>query len=69
MRQIAFLGIGAMGSRMPPHLIQAGHDVTVWNRSPPAAAVAPGARSAATPREAAEGVDFVFSMLTDDDAS
>jgi 3-hydroxyisobutyrate dehydrogenase len=44
-----------------------GHDVTVWNRSP--VAVARGARSAATPREAAEGAEFVFSMLTDDDAS
>lgn len=73
MTKIAFLGLGAMGSRMAPHLIKAGHDVTVWNRSPAAAAVAAavalGARSAATPREAAEGAEFVFSMLTDDDAS
>jgi len=71
MSKIAFLGLGAMGSRMVPHLIKAGHDVTVWNRSPAAvtAAVARGARSAATPREAAEGTEFVFSMLTDDDAS
>jgi 3-hydroxyisobutyrate dehydrogenase len=71
MSKIAFLGLGAMGSRMAPHLIKAGHDVTVWNRSPAgvAAAVARGARSAATPREAAEGAEFVFSMLTDDDAS
>jgi 3-hydroxyisobutyrate dehydrogenase len=71
MSKIAFLGLGAMGSRMAPHLIKGGHDVTVWNRSPAAvaAAVARGARSAATPREAAEGAEFVFSMLTDDDAS
>jgi 3-hydroxyisobutyrate dehydrogenase len=71
MSKIAFLGLGAMGSRIAPHLIQAGYDVTVWNRSPAAvaAAVARGARSAATPREAAEGAEFVFSMLTDDDAS
>ena len=71
MSKIAFLGLGAMGSRMAPHLTKAGHDVTVWNRSPAAvaAAVARGARSAATPREAAEGAEFVFSMLTDDDAS
>jgi 3-hydroxyisobutyrate dehydrogenase len=71
MSKIAFLGLGAMGSRMAPHLIQAGHDVTVWNRSPAAvtAAVAGGARSAATPRDAAEGAEFVFSMLTDDNAS
>jgi 3-hydroxyisobutyrate dehydrogenase len=71
MSKIAFLGLGAMGWRMAPHLIKADHDVTVWNRSPAAvaAAVARGARSAATPREAAEGAEFVFSMLTDDDAS
>jgi 3-hydroxyisobutyrate dehydrogenase len=71
MSKIAFLGLGAMGSRMALHLIKAGHDVTVWNRSPAAvaAAVAHGARSAATPREAAEGAEFVFSMLTDDYAS
>jgi 3-hydroxyisobutyrate dehydrogenase len=71
MSKIAFLGLGAMGWRMAPHRIKADHDVTVWNRSPAAvaAAVARGARSAATPREAAEGAEFVFSMLTDDDAS
>lgn len=71
MSRIAFLGLGAMGSRMVPHLIKAGHDVVVWNRSPGAveAAVALGARSAATPRDAAEGADFVLTMLTDDAAS
>ena len=71
MSKIAFLGLGTMGSRMAPHLIEAGHDVVVWNRSPAAvaAAVARGAKSAATPRQAAEGAEFVLTMLTDDDAS
>jgi 3-hydroxyisobutyrate dehydrogenase-like beta-hydroxyacid dehydrogenase len=71
MSKIAFLGLGAMGSRLVPHLIKAGHIVTVWNRSPAAVetAVARVARSAATPREAAEGAEFVLTMLTDDDAS
>ena len=71
MSRIAFLGLGAMGSRMVAHLIKAGHDVTVWNRStaPVEAAVALGARAAATPREAAEGSAFVLTMLTDDAAS
>ena len=71
MNKIAFLGLGAMGSRMAPHLIKAGHAVTVWNRSPAAveAAVALGAKSASTPREAAEGAEFVLTMLTDDGAS
>jgi 3-hydroxyisobutyrate dehydrogenase len=71
MSKIAFLGLGAMGSRMVQHLIKAGHAVTVWNRSPVAveAVVARGAQSASTPREAAEGAEFIFTMLTDDDAS
>jgi len=71
MSKIAFLGLGAMGARMAPHLIKAGHAVTVWNRSPAPveAAVALGAKSAPTPREAAEGAEFVLTMLTDDDVS
>jgi 3-hydroxyisobutyrate dehydrogenase-like beta-hydroxyacid dehydrogenase len=71
MSKIAFLGLGTMGSRMAPHLIEAGHDVVVWNRSPAAvaAAVALGAKPAATPHQAAEGAEFVLTMLTDDDAS
>src|ERR1700735_5561852 len=71
MSKIAFLGLGAMGSRMVPHLIDAGHAVTVWNRSTAAveAAVARGAKSASTPRAAAQGAEFVLTMLTDDDAS
>lgn len=69
--RIAFLGLGAMGSRMATRLVQAGHTVTVWNRSPaPARAlVAAGARRALTPREAAMDADVVFAMLRDDEAS
>ena len=32
--EIAFMGLGAMGSRMALRLLEAGHRVTVWNRSP-----------------------------------
>lgn len=32
MSNIAFLGLGAMGSRMAARLLKAGHQVTVWNR-------------------------------------
>ncbi len=69
--KIAVLGLGAMGSRMAANLIKAGHEVTVWNRTAAAAAalVAAGARQAATPRDAAEGVDFVIAMVRDDNAS
>jgi 3-hydroxyisobutyrate dehydrogenase len=69
--EIAFLGMGAMGSRMAGRLLQAGYAVTVWNRTPSAgeALRQAGARVAATPREAAERAGFVISMLRDDTAS
>ena len=71
MSKVAFLGLGAMGSRMAANLMKAGHMVTVWNRSPAAAEalVASGARRASSPKEAAEGGDFVFAMVRDDNAS
>lgn len=71
MTKVAFLGLGAMGSRMAAHLLRAGCELTVWNRT--AARTEPlveqGARAAATPRQAADGADFVISMVRDDDAS
>jgi 3-hydroxyisobutyrate dehydrogenase len=33
MSKISVLGLGAMGSHMAAHLIKAGHDVIVWNRT------------------------------------
>lgn len=71
MTTIAFLGLGAMGSRMAANLLKAGCPLTVWNRTPGAAKalVAAGAKLAATPREAAAGADFVVAMVRDDEAS
>lgn len=70
MTKIALLGLGAMGSRMANRLIDAGHDVTVWNRSPAATAPFKGrATIVATPREAAKGADIVLSMVRDDEAA
>ena len=68
---IAFLGLGAMGARMAPHLLDAGHDLTVWNRSPGPAEDLEllGAVVAHTPREAAHRADVVIVMVTDDEAS
>ncbi|NRA98562.1 MAG: NAD(P)-dependent oxidoreductase [Rhodobacteraceae bacterium] len=68
MTKIAFLGLGAMGRRMAAHLIAAGHDVTVWNRSPDKASDL-NAKSAVTPEDAVAGADAVLTMLTDDTAS
>ncbi|MCI1005128.1 NAD(P)-dependent oxidoreductase [Herbaspirillum sp. C7C8] len=71
MSRIAVLGLGAMGSRMAANWLKAGHEVTVWNRTAAAGMplAAAGARLAATPREAAQGAQFVIAMLRDDAAS
>jgi len=71
MTNIAFIGMGAMGSRMAHNLIKAGHNICVWNRSVNRSMPLneAGATIAKTPREAAESADFVVSMLRDDDAS
>ncbi|MDO8277469.1 MAG: NAD(P)-dependent oxidoreductase [Burkholderiaceae bacterium] len=70
---VAFLGLGVMGFPMAGHLAQAGHKVTVYNRSAAKSAAwctefaaASGARSAATPREAAQGADIVFCCVGND---
>jgi 2-hydroxy-3-oxopropionate reductase len=63
----AFLGLGTMGRPMARNLLDAGHEVIVWNRSDGAAAalVEAGARAAATPAEAASDAEVVFTCLTD----
>lgn len=71
MNAITILGLGAMGSRMAKRLLDAGHSVTVWNRT--TAAVQPlieaGAVAAASPREAVAEAEFVIAMVRDDAAS
>lgn len=71
MTRIAVLGLGAMGSRMATRLIDAGHQLSVWNRTHGRAAplVAAGARAAATPAEAAAAAELILAMVRDDDAS
>jgi 3-hydroxyisobutyrate dehydrogenase len=69
-KKIAFLGLGVMGYPMAGHLKKAGHQVTVYNRSPAKAAqwVAEYAgASAPTPREAATGAEVVFACVGNDD--
>ncbi len=69
--KIAFLGLGAMGSRMALNLIKAGYDLTVWNRTAKTAEefVKNGAKQALTPREATTEADIVISMVRDNEAS
>lgn len=71
MAKIAFLGLGKMGSGMAARLVEAGHDVTVYNRTKSRTniLVAMGATAADTPREAAQNAEAVFSMVGDDAAS
>ena len=71
-RKVAFLGLGVMGYPMAAHLLKAGHQVTVYNRSAAKAQAwcaefgQPGAY-ASTPRAAAQGADIVFCCVGNDD--
>ena len=70
MANVAFLGLGKMGSGMAACLAKAGHTVTVWNRSPEKAHSLAGiARVATSPAEASRTADAIFSMVADDAAS
>ena len=70
MARLAFVGLGAMGSRLAHRLLAAGHQVTGWNRTPDKARdlVAAGLILAKSPRAAAEGAEGAFTMVTDDAA-
>jgi 3-hydroxyisobutyrate dehydrogenase-like beta-hydroxyacid dehydrogenase len=69
-RRVAFLGLGVMGAPMAAHLAAAGHAVTVYNRTSSKAqawVAENGGASAGTPRAAAEGAEFVFACVGNDD--
>jgi 3-hydroxyisobutyrate dehydrogenase-like beta-hydroxyacid dehydrogenase len=69
-KTVAFLGLGVMGYPMAAHLKEAGHEVTVYNRT---AAKAKqwvdefGGKMAATPREAVQRASIVFACVGNDD--
>ncbi|MBZ9854622.1 NAD(P)-dependent oxidoreductase [Mesorhizobium sp. CA13] len=71
MASVAFLGLGVMGYPMAAHLKnKGGHDVTVYNRTRAKAeqwVAQHGGALALTPAQAAEGKDFVFSCVGNDD--
>jgi len=70
MSRLAFLGLGQMGQPMAARLLQAGHHVTVWNRTAEKAAplAKEGAVVAFTPAEAAAGVDVAITMVATPEA-
>jgi len=71
MQRVAIIGLGTMGFGMASNWLAKGFEVSVYNRTRARAEplAAKGARIAATPREAAEGADFVAAMVADDAVS
>jgi 3-hydroxyisobutyrate dehydrogenase-like beta-hydroxyacid dehydrogenase len=67
MTSIAFIGVGAMGGRMAARLLDAGHDLTVYNRTREKAEplARAGATVADTPADAVRDAELVITMLTD----
>jgi 3-hydroxyisobutyrate dehydrogenase len=72
-RNVSFLGLGVMGGAIARHIGEAGHALTIFNRSPQRLdkwqAANPGlaARVARSPAEAAEGADIVITCVGNDD--
>jgi 3-hydroxyisobutyrate dehydrogenase-like beta-hydroxyacid dehydrogenase len=70
MAKVAFLGLGVMGFPMAGHLVKAGHEVTVYNRTASKASDWAGkhkGKTAPTPADAAKGAEFVMTMVGNDD--
>jgi 2-hydroxy-3-oxopropionate reductase len=67
MTAIGFIGLGVMGQPMAEHLVRAGHNLTVHNRSPAPvqALVAAGAKAGASAAEVAAAADVVITMVPD----
>jgi 3-hydroxyisobutyrate dehydrogenase len=63
--KVGIAGIGKMGAAIAARLIEVGHEVTVWNRTPDKARGIAGARVAATPAELAQSVETIITILTD----
>jgi 3-hydroxyisobutyrate dehydrogenase-like beta-hydroxyacid dehydrogenase len=65
--RLALIGTGMMGERVGRRLLDAGHELAVYNRTSERVAglAAAGASVAATPREAAEGADAILTIVAD----
>lgn len=65
MKKIAFIGTGVMGASIVKHLVKAGYELTVYNRTKSKAdpLIALGAKWAATPAEASINQDVIFTMV------
>ncbi len=70
MTHVGVAGLGRMGTVLAERLLDAGHEVVVWNRSPGpvAALVAAGARGVGSPAELVRAADVVVDLVFDDAA-
>ena len=68
MKKVALLGLGTMGFPMAINLLRAGYELTVYNRTVAKGQplVEQGAKQVLTPAEAAQSVDYVITMVSDD---
>lgn len=71
MQRIGFIGIGLMGQHMARHLLEAGHPLTIWNRTKnkAQALLSAGAVWADSPKALAQNSDIAITMVTDSAAS
>jgi 3-hydroxyisobutyrate dehydrogenase/2-hydroxy-3-oxopropionate reductase len=61
--RVAFMGMGIMGRPMAANLVKAGHEVSIWNRTP--GKDLEGARTASSPADAARGAEVVWMCVSD----
>jgi 3-hydroxyisobutyrate dehydrogenase len=68
--KLGFIGLGAMGTPMAKNLLEVGHELAVWNRSPEKAGplMEDGARRADSPADAASGTQATILMVTNAEA-
>ena len=68
--RIGFIGLGSMGAAMAANLLESGHELRVYNRTPERAEALrkAGATVSASPAQAAHSADVVFTMVADDAA-
>ena len=71
MTTVAFIGLGAMGSRMAANLLEAGFELRVYNRdrAKTKALAEKGAEVAESPAAAVKGAEFAVSIVSDDEAT
>jgi 3-hydroxyisobutyrate dehydrogenase len=68
--KVGFIGLGAMGAPMAGHIVDAGHETTVWSRrrEPVEALVSRGAKPAADAADVARASDVTIMCVSDDAA-